>query len=379
MTEVNRIERAAEDPDRARSRHASRRVRDGVSRSIPSEAGRCSSGSLAALARARAIPRQAASSSSSSPSPRTPEIWTSGSLRFAHVLSSVVRARRDRRAHRSCSRRRSAALRRPAGSKSRSSSLNRVEVLDRIASGCARDVDEVHEHLRALDVAQEPVAEAVALVRALDQSRARRRRRSCGRRSALTTPRFGHERRERVVRRSSVAPRRCARSAWTCRRWGIRPGRRRRSASAEPQQLLLARLAGLGAPRRAIGGARRTARCRVRRVRPARPARAGPLPRDRRAAVDRRRRSSRTRACRSARSISRSSRRLSGAVRALAVLAAAGFELGVKAEVDERVLGGDGDDVDGAAVCRRRRRRGRRAGRTSRGGSSGSRCRRRRR
>jgi hypothetical protein len=40
---------------------------------------------------------------------------------------------------------------------------------------------------------------------------------------------------------------------------------------------------------------------------------------------------------------------LPGLVRALAMTAAARFELGMKAEVDERVLAGSGDDVDGAA------------------------------
>ena len=43
--------------------------------------------------------------------------------------------------------------------------------------------------------------------------------------------------------------------------------------------------------------------------------------------------------------------RLAGAVGALAVLAAAGLELGVEAEVDEGVLGGSRDDVDRAAVA----------------------------
>ncbi len=46
-----------------------------------------------------------------------------------------------------------------------------VEILDRIAAGRRRHVDEVHEHFRALEMAQEPVPEAVPGVRALDQSR----------------------------------------------------------------------------------------------------------------------------------------------------------------------------------------------------------------
>ena len=46
---------------------------------------------------------------------------------------------------------------------------NRVEVLDRIASRGAGDVDEMDQHLRALDVTQELMAEPVSLVRAFDQ------------------------------------------------------------------------------------------------------------------------------------------------------------------------------------------------------------------
>ena len=45
-----------------------------------------------------------------------------------------------------------------------------VEVLDRVASRRAGDVDQVNQHLGALDVAQELMAEAVAFVRAFDQA-----------------------------------------------------------------------------------------------------------------------------------------------------------------------------------------------------------------
>ena len=66
----------------------------------------------------------------------------------------------------------------------------------------------------------------------LRSARARRRRRSCGRRSGRTTPRFGVERRERVV--GDLRPRRG--DARDQRRLaGVResrPGRRRRAASA---------------------------------------------------------------------------------------------------------------------------------------------------
>ena len=83
---------------------------------------------------------------------------------------------------------------------------------------------------------------------------------------------------------------------------------------------------------------------------PAPRARAGPPPRGRRPDAARRR-PSRTPACRSGTAISRSSAGLAGAVRSLTVLAAPCFEIGVKAEVDERVLGGDGGDVDRATTA----------------------------
>ena len=65
-----------------------------------------------------------------------------------------------------------------------------VEVLDRIASRRAGHVDQVHEHLRPLDVAKELVAEAVAFVRALDQpgTSATTKLRSS---LSVTTPRLG--------------------------------------------------------------------------------------------------------------------------------------------------------------------------------------------
>ena len=45
------------------------------------------------------------------------------------------------------------------------------EVLDRIAAGRRRHVDDVHQHLGAFEVRQELRAEAVAEMRALDQPR----------------------------------------------------------------------------------------------------------------------------------------------------------------------------------------------------------------
>ena len=65
----------------------------------------------------------------------------------------------------------------------------------------------------------------------------------------------------------------------------------------------------------------------------------------------------------------RDRRRLAGAVRALAVLAALGLELGVKAEVDRACWCAGWRRRRPSRRGRRRRRRARRAGRTSRGGS----------
>ena len=65
-----------------------------------------------------------------------------------------------------------------------------VEILDGIAAARRREVDEVHQHLGALEVAQEAMAEAVARMRAFDQpgTSATTNDRSSER---PTTPRFG--------------------------------------------------------------------------------------------------------------------------------------------------------------------------------------------
>ena len=65
-----------------------------------------------------------------------------------------------------------------------------VEVVHRVAARRRRHVDEVDQHLRALEVAEELVAEAVRRGARPRSGPARRPRRSCGRRSA-TTPRCG--------------------------------------------------------------------------------------------------------------------------------------------------------------------------------------------
>ena len=93
------------------------------------------------------------------------------------------------------------ASRSPAASrpgKSASSRGDDVEVLDRIAAGRRRHVDEVHQHLRALEMAQEPMAEPVSGVRALDESRhVGHDERAIARQA--DDAEVGNERRERIV------------------------------------------------------------------------------------------------------------------------------------------------------------------------------------
>jgi hypothetical protein len=47
---------------------------------------------------------------------------------------------------------------------------DRFEVVDRIAAGTAGDIHEMHQHLRALDVSEELMAQSQAPVSALDQA-----------------------------------------------------------------------------------------------------------------------------------------------------------------------------------------------------------------
>ncbi len=151
-----------------------------------------------------------------------------------------------------------------------------VEVVGRLAARRRRHVHQVHQHLRALEVAQELVAEPVArcapsirpghvgddeapVVAQADHAEVRR------------------QRRERVVGNLRAWRPRCARSAWTCRRWGSRRGRRRPAASAAGAATSV-RPASPAWHAGARGWWRsRIARCRARRRRPWRRARAGLL------------------------------------------------------------------------------------------------------
>ena len=47
--------------------------------------------------------------------------------------------------------------------------LDGLEIFDRIPARCARHVHEVDQHLRAIEMLQEPIAESLAFVRALDE------------------------------------------------------------------------------------------------------------------------------------------------------------------------------------------------------------------
>ncbi len=343
---MDRIERAAENAEPARRAHASCRSRAGVIRSIPSSAG-SGSGSAArphARRRCRARRSRAVRRGRRHSPPRSSRTAAASSARDG----AGGRAGRDRRARRSWSRRRSAASPRRLV-ESTQLVADRVEVLDRVAAGRARDVDEVHEDLRALDVPQELMPETVALVRALDQA---------GHvgddEAAVAAERDDAEvrrqRRERIVGDLRTGRRDPRDQRGLARRWESRRGRRRRAASAR-RRSCFSSPSSPGSVRR---GARFVDETNRALPRPPRPPCA-----------------TSTRCPSSARSASRRClvavlledqradgdrdleilRRLTGPVRALTVLTAAGLELGVVAEVDERVLGGDGGDVDRATVA----------------------------
>ena len=111
-----------------------------------------------------------ASSSSGTPAPVTAGDPEEGQLRAPwRVRASSCTRRSSSTAHRSCSRRRSAAWRPAPAGTARARGAG-VEIVDRIASARARHVDHVHQHLRALEMAQELVAEPEAAMRAFDQA-----------------------------------------------------------------------------------------------------------------------------------------------------------------------------------------------------------------
>ena len=252
-----------------------------------------------------------------------------------------------------------------AGSNSSSSRWIDVEVL----TGSRPDAPETStrwiEHLGPLDVAQELVAEAVAFVRALDQAG------HIGDDEAAVVAQRDHAQVRRERRERVVGDLRTRRGDARDQRGLAGVGESDQADVSDQLQLqaqipLFARLAWLGPPRRAIG----------RRDEPRIATPAASALGDEEALALRREVGEEPRLVPGSQ-LSRNWRaerhldlevlsRLAGLVRALAVLAASCLELGVKAEIDERVLRGSRDDVDGTAARRRRRRRDRRAGRISR-------------
>ncbi len=93
---------------------------------------------------------------------------TNGRSRDRHVrLERVDRRRIADRVHLRCGD--DLRLGGKLGAERRELALNRLEILDRIAARRAGDVHEVHQHLRAIEMLQEPIAEPFALVRAFDE------------------------------------------------------------------------------------------------------------------------------------------------------------------------------------------------------------------
>ena len=152
MAPVNRIERAAEDADASRAVGASSRVRRPAGATPPGARPHRFQQLGHALSpltpdtpgtAGRAPPRARSSATTSSSC-----VGSTASILLAATICGLAAS---------------------VGWNSSSSCAHRVEVLDRIAARGARDVDQVHEHLGALEMAQELMAEALAAVRAFDQ------------------------------------------------------------------------------------------------------------------------------------------------------------------------------------------------------------------
>ena len=196
------------------------------------------------------------------------------------------------------------------------------------------------------------MAEAVALRARPRSGRARRRRRSCDRRSSETTPRFGDERRERIVgdlraRRGDARNQRGLAGVGESDQADV--GEQLQLETQEPLFALLRRARSAAARG---WWTRRTGRCRGRRGRPSRRARAGRPRRGRRAASARLPLGSFSKtSVPIGTSISRSSAVWPVLFEPCPCWPRLRLELGVEAEVDERVLRGSGDDVDRAAVA----------------------------
>ena len=297
VAEVNRVERAAEDTQRHRRlglRFCASRSSLAAFAAAAASAAPCIRGRASGIER-RVVVRSARRRASSPRPARARAPWRRLAAlgddrprRFEQFLRCPRRSRRrSRRTSASVLARASRARSTRFGSSSASILLaatscgfveqlgvverelaaDGVEVLDRIAARCARHVDQVNQHLRALDVAQELVAEPVALVRAFDQP---------GHvgddEAAIAAERDDAEvrrqRGERVVGDLRLAPPRSRAISVDLPALGSRPGRRRPAASAGGAGRTLRR-ARPAAPCAARGWWRwRSARCPGRRVRP---------------------------------------------------------------------------------------------------------------
>ena len=113
--------------------------------------------------------RHIASSSSGRPAPVAPEILKNGSPSAAARAATAVTHRRSSVNRVDLVGGDDLRLRRERRLKELQLATHRVEIVDRIAAARARDVDQVHEHLRALEVPQELMAEAQAAMRAFNQ------------------------------------------------------------------------------------------------------------------------------------------------------------------------------------------------------------------
>ena len=210
VTDVRRVERAAEEPDHVRDSSVSsptstscaaaraggaqrrlelrssarRRAGHAVAAVGAQDAVRAAAvgcgpvdeevGELVALLRG-AAPAASGGQSSNSARRKLVDARAGRAREREHRAARAGRRARTRAAPaagRSCSARRSAGARRARRRTRASSRVDRREVLVRVVRG---RVDDVHEQARALEVREELVAEADALARALDQARARRR------------------------------------------------------------------------------------------------------------------------------------------------------------------------------------------------------------
>ena len=179
----------------------------------------------------------------SSPSPVTAE------TAIARCRASTARRRRARDR---------ASCRRPGSAWSRASVVRAELLADgrQVGRGIRRrQVHDQHERSAPADVAQEPMPEALARVRALDEPGTSA---TTNRSSSPRHAEVGRRRGERVVGDLRVGGREARRAASTCPRSAGRPGRRRRRCAARRRAASPPQLAAFGTLRHAVarGGER---------------------------------------------------------------------------------------------------------------------------